>query len=297
MRNAFDAYKKLWPEDRHKTLKPFLSQVQCYYFPEDSYQVKLGELNKKNTAVIYKEKNKSIVNFLVSGFEHILCSEREDFPQELLATALMVSRSRGFINEPSTYFFNDFRLDTSQIPRRDNNLTIAIQSTEQKDEAFKLLRQFWQQKASMEALEDVCLQIADELFTNCFFNAPTAGDGLKPFRSVPRERHITLPAHMKPKLFTSFTQQKIFVGCEDPFGSVVREPIMYRLESLYTEAMTSPREHTAGAGLGFRFLIDNSSNFYVMSEKGKRTLFACGLMLKGLKANQVANKNIHFVVN
>jgi hypothetical protein len=279
----------------HRELQPLLTPVNCYFFPEDVHVIKLKDLYKKNTVVIYREKDKSVVNFLLAGFEHIICSEREDFPQELLATALMVAKPRHFMNDPINFFFNDFNPNTGALRRTDNNLTIAIESTSQKDEAFGLLKQFWQGRSPMEALEDTCLQIADELFTNCFYNAPVV-DNQRPFKEVARETHITLPKHLKPKLFTCFTKQKVYVGCEDPFGSIIREPIMYRLESLYTEAMTAPREHTGGSGLGFKFLIDNSANFYVFCDKGKRTLFVCGLVLKGLKANQSLTKNLHFVV-
>jgi hypothetical protein len=295
MINVFEAYGHLWPKDKAYQIKALLSPIYCFHFPED-LQLKQKDLDKKNTVVIYKEKNKNIVSFLVNGFDHIICLDREDFPQQLLASAVMIQRPRPFIINPLPFFFNEFKPDASTYVRADNNLTISFQSTSQKDEVFDLLKNFWRQKSSMEALEDICLQIVDEMFTNVFFNAPIEGDGKRPFKEVTRESHILLPEKFKPKIFTCFSHQKVLVGCEDSFGSIVREPIMYRLESLYTEAMTGPREHTAGAGLGFKFLIDNSSNFYVYSDKGKRTIFACGLILKGLKANMMANKNIHFAV-
>jgi len=293
--NAYNDFKKLWPEDRHPTLKPILSQVQCFYFPEDHPRIR--EFDRKNTVVLYKEKHKNLVSFLVNGFEHIVCMDREDLREELLASALMILRPEPFIENPSRYFFNSFDPDHTKAGRRDNNLTINFMGTQQKDDVFKLLRDFWQRRHATAALEDLCLQIADEMFTNMFFNAPVTATGKRPYREVTRDTHVVMPENLKPKIFTSFSDTKVIVGCEDPFGSIIKEPILYRLESLYTEAMTSPREHTAGAGLGFKFLIDNSANFYLFSEKGRRTVFACGLILKGLKANLTANKSLHFAVN
>lgn len=296
MKNLFQKFGKLWPEKDHHNVKPLLSQVVYFEFPEDVAVIRQKDLNKKSTVILYKEKNKNLVNFLVNGFEHILCVDREDLKDELLATSLMVVKPRSFALNPLPFFVHNFDPNSNILQRSDNNLTISFLSTTQKDDVFNLLRDFWRQKSSMEALEDICLQIVDEMFTNIFFNAPTLDDGKRPFKEATRNSHITLPQNLKPKIFSCFSNNKVIVGCEDPFGSVIREPILYRLESLYTEAMTAPREHTAGSGLGLKFLIDNSSNFYLYSDKGKKTIFACGLMLKGLKANALANKNIHFVV-
>ena len=50
---------------------------------------------------------------------------------------------------------------------------------------------------------------------------------------------------------------------------------------------------SGGAGLGVRYLIENSANFYTVVDPGKFTLMACGFLLKGVKANVTTPKHFH----
>lgn len=295
MKNIYDEFKHLWPGSRQAALQPSLSQIKCFDFPEEMAQIR--NYDRKKTVVLYTEKNKNIVSLLTNGFEHIVCRDREDFAQELLATALMALKPQTFLENPLPFFFNGFDPSSAGAADKDSNLTLMVNSTDQKDDVMTKLRDFWAKKPEILALEDLCLQIADEMFSNIFFNAPVAISGTRPFKEMNRTTSITLPGKFQAKMFSCFSEQKVIVGCEDPFGSVPRESVIYRLESIYTEAMTAPRENTSGAGLGLKLLIDNSANFYLYSEKGKKTIFACGLILKGLKSNLTAKKHLHFVVS
>lgn len=294
MRSLYDEYAGLFPKERTNVLFPLLSKVAYLRVPEDLIHAKLRE--KQKTVLIYKGKTKQIVEPLASGFEHAICQEREDFSSEILCSALMALRPDSFLKNPLPFFFNGFDPNSEFSDRKDNNFTITFDSTEQKEQLMEHLVKFWSKRSAISALEDICLQIADEMFTNIFFNAPVDARGIRPLKQQSRTTSIHLPDRYKAKMFSCFTDEKVIIGCEDPFGSIARNEIMFRLESIYLEAMSAPRAHTAGSGLGLKFLIDNSANFYLFCEKGKKTIFACGLILKGLKANLTASKNIHFVV-
>lgn len=294
MNSLFDEYASLFPKDRTNVLFPLLSKVQYLRIPEDIGQAKLRE--KPKTVLIYKDKTQQIVELMAGGYEHAVCQLREDFPSELLCSALLALKPDSFMRNPLPFFFNGFDPNSELTDRKDNNFTVTFESTDQKDALMEHLVKFWSRKSAVASLEDICLQIADEMFTNIFFNAPVDARGMRPFRQQNRTTTIHLPERYKAKMFSCFSEDKVIIGCEDPFGSIARNEIMFRLESIYTEAMSAPRAHTAGSGLGLKFLIDNSANFYLFCEKGKKTIFACALLLKGLKANLTASKNIHFVV-
>lgn len=294
MKNLFDEYSALFPKDRTNVLFPLLSKVHCLKIPEEQMHSKMRD--KQKTVLIYKDKTQQIVELLASGYEHAICSARDDFSSEILCSALMALRPDSFMQNPLPFFFNGFDPNSEQVNRKDNNFTVTFEATDQKDALMEHLVRFWSKKPAIASLEDICLQIADEMFTNIFFNAPVDAKGMRPLKQQSRTTSIHLPDRYKAKMFSCFTDDKVIIGCEDPFGSISRNEIMFRLESIYMEAMSSPRAHTSGSGLGLKFLIDNSANFYLFCERGKKTLFACALILKGLKANLTASKNIHFVV-
>jgi hypothetical protein len=294
MISLYDEYINLFPKDRAAALMPLLSHVHFLRIPEDQMQTRVRD--KKKNILIYKDKTKHIVELIASGYEHAICSVRDDFSSEILCSAIMALRPDTFMKNPLPFFFNGFDPNSELTDRRDNNFTVTFESTEQKESLMEHLVKFWSKKPAIASLEDICLQIADEMFTNIFFNAPVDSRGLRPLKQQNRATAIHLPDRYKAKMFSCFTDDKVIIGCEDPFGSIVRNEIMFRLESIYMEAMTSPRAHTSGSGLGLKFLIDNSANFYLFCEKGKKTVFACALLLKGLKANLSASKNIHLMV-
>jgi hypothetical protein len=66
------------------------------------------------------------------------------------------------------------------------------------------------------------------------------------------------------------------------------------LENTLVPDAVEPRgPHHAGAGLGLRYMIENSAGLYFFVEKDKRTLVACSLLLEGLKANFNIQKHFH----
>lgn len=294
MKTLFDEYSHLYPADRISVLYPLLSQVSVLRIPEDPLHTRRSEKNK--TVLIYRDKTKYVVELLAGGYEHAICEARDDFASELLCSAIMTLKPELFLANPLPFFLNGFYPTHDSVLSKDNHFTVFFESTEQKDQLMEHMIKFWSKNSAAHALQDMCLQIVDELFTNIFFNAPIDGKGGRPLKQHDRSTKIHLPERFKAKMFSCFTEDKLIIGCEDPFGSVSRNEVMFRLESIFMEAMTTPRFNTSGAGLGLKFLTENSANFYLFCEKGKKTIFACGLLLKGLKANLKASKNIHFVV-
>lgn len=294
MKSLYEEYINLFPKDRADVLFPLLSKVHFLRIPEEQMHTRVRD--KQKTILVYKDKTKQIVELIASGYEHAICSDREDFSSEILCSAIMALRPDMFMKNPLPFFFNGFDPNSELTDMKDNNFTVTFESTEQKEALMEHLVKFWSKKSAIASLEDICLQIVDEMFTNIFFNAPVDSRGVRPLKQQNRTTAIHLPDRFKGKIFSCFTDDKVIIGCEDPFGSISRNEIMFRLESIYMEAMSAPRAHTSGSGLGLKFLIDNSASFYLFCEKGKKTVFACGLILKGLKANLSASKNIHLMV-
>jgi hypothetical protein len=65
------------------------------------------------------------------------------------------------------------------------------------------------------------------------------------------------------------------------------------LEALFLNDKIKPKNLGASAGMGFKFIIENSGSFYLHCEPGRRSLVACGILLKGLRANLKKEKHTH----
>lgn len=155
------------------------------------------------------------------------------------------------------------------------------------------LANFLQGFPRTSAIKDLCMQSADELITNAIYNAPMRSSGNRPFKDLPRDQEVTLPEDKKATLFACYSDKRVILGCTDSYGSLSKEHLMTHLKGVLKEGTIAARGGPGGAGLGFKYLIENSANFYILCSKNASTLVACGFSLKGLKSNLAMNKHFH----
>lgn len=293
IRSVFDAYHQLWPATRHEVLRPLLKHIQCLHYPSELHL--FSQANKKQSIVVVK--NKSAVNFteiFAMGFEHLVFREREDFAQELLASTLMVLRPETFARNPLPFFFTGFQAPDLNADSG-QSLVLDFYDSRDKEKIKDSLSTFFSAIPAVRFASDLVLQVADEMITNAMFNAPLMSDGRRPFAAAERDRWVVLPADKKVRMFTCYTESRIIIGCEDSYGSLDRESVLQRWIKIYDDkAQVDPGE--TGSGLGMKLMIDNAANFYLYSEKQKKTLIACAFLLGGRKANMTESKHMHFSV-
>ncbi|MBX3032393.1 MAG: hypothetical protein KF865_00585 [Bdellovibrionaceae bacterium] len=292
MKTVFDHYSHIWPGSRLESLKPILKGVYCLHYPAES--VFMPEASKKKSIIIIDGPcDHNFSWFLAKGFEHVIHKEREDFVQELLASALMIVRPETFSKNPLPFFFTGFQAPAEKS-QGERSLILEFRESREKQEIKEHLGGFFEAIPNLRFVSDLAMQVADEMFSNVLHNAPMLPGGNRPYAGLPRSEKIVLPAGQKARLFASYSDQRIIVGCEDPFGSLQREPVLNRLVEIYGEShdgrpVTSP-------GLGMKLMIDNAANFYLYAERGAKTLIACAFLVGGKRANMTAAKHIHFSV-
>ncbi len=291
MKSVFDEYKQLWPLEALPTLQPLLSRVPILNLPEDR-----NELSKvvphMVVLVVKKVKLTDIVTLADMGFEHIVQRDREDFAQQLLASALMVVRPKAFLKNPVPFFLSGFASE-KVINDPDRNLLMRFTKSGEKKTLLDWLEQFLKRDKRTSTIRGLCLQAADEMITNALFNAPIRPSGKRAFKDLARSSDIELPANKAASLFACFAEQRVVIGCEDAFGSLEKSTLMEHLMSTFKESRAQVSYTGGGAGLGFRYLLENSANFYVLVSPGVRTIVACGFMLKGIKSNLTTAKHVH----
>lgn len=287
-KSAFELFSPLWPKERHGTLKPLLDLVPVLHYPDD--RALLSKVMPAQVIVVIKNAELSeVVNLLELGFEHCVQRERADFAQEILASALMILRQEAFRLNPMPFFFGGTDLPDQKDP--DQHISMTFHRSVEKPTVLDWLGMFLQKNPATSTVRDLAMQCADEMMLNALFNAPMK-HGKRQFQNLPRDAAIEVSADKKATLFATLTNERLIVGCADVFGSLSREALLSNLRVAFKGKQVS-----TGAtrnGLGFRFLIENAANTYVVSRAGEATLIACGFLLQGQRANMGARKHFHW---
>lgn len=291
MKSVFSQYKHLWPEDALGSLEPLLSRVPVLELPADKNL--LGKMVPHMVVlVVQKSRLTDIVTLAEMGFEHIVQSEREDFAQELLASSLMTLKPRALLKNPVPFFLSGFASE-KMIKDPDKHLIMRFVKQTEKATLLEWLKAFLDREPRTATIRDLCLQAADEMISNALFNAPVRPSGKRAYKDMDRTSAIELPSNKAATIFACFADQRIVIGCEDAFGSLEKPVLIEHLTNMFKEKSAQISYSGGGAGLGFRYLLENAANFYVLVDKGKSTLVACGFMLKGLKSNLTTAKHVH----
>jgi hypothetical protein len=119
---------------------------------------------------------------------------------------------------------------------------------------------------TLQQLRDV----AEELLTNAFYDAPVAAGALK--RPVSRTRDISLPDDSPCELVYACREDLAIVRVRDPFGSLSRRRLVEVLSRCARTDMTVEVDETmGGAGLGMWRIFSSASFVGISVVKNRRT--------------------------
>lgn len=293
MKNVFREFAHLWPRSSWDSLEPLLKEIFFLSYPDDADLIRQENLGTRKTIIIiHKATVFEMIELLNLGYSHCVQINRPDFAQELLASCLMSKRPQAFVNDPLPFFFTGFK-DPQKHPYLERQMILPITRSSDKKYLLTRLELFLIQNVRLQSLTDIAIQVADELITNAVFSAPVDYEGAPLYAEQLRTIEITLSSNKRARFFAAFSDERLIIGCEDLYGSLRKDFLMDHLRRVFREDQARPRSHTAGAGLGFKYMIENSTNFYIYSERNTRTLIACGFLLENLRSNRSAQKHIH----
>ena len=296
MRSILKDFAKLWPDSRKEILAPILSKVSYLKFPEDAHLISIEQHPEPVIIVTSGSDFFAIRPLILAGYRHFVNRDRSDFAQELLASCLMISRPPVFVQNPVPYFLAGFN-DAEVFSDVSKSLSRQFRSSTEKIELLGDIVTFLDRHPKARALKDLCVQTADELITNAMYNAPTDETGGKPFRTYDRIVPVEYENGKTARLFACCTEDRVTIGCEDPYGSIKRSEMTPYLRSSFNDEKAIPREGSGGAGLGLKMIMDNSANFYLFSDRGFRTIVAGTFVLTGMKTNLSHQKHFHWSIN
>ncbi len=295
MRPIARDFSHLWPGSRESVLAPIFSKATYLRFPEDLSLIAL-EKNPETVIVVTSEADLFAIRpYLFKGFRHFVNRNRDDLSQELLASCLMIARPARFAQNPIPFFLSGFS-DVQILADTERNFTMNFHDSTQKHDVLYQLEAFLAKNPKTRSLSDICIQSADELITNALYNAPVDALGERLYLNYDRQQEVSYPPDRTATLFACFSNDRITIGCEDTYGSLSKTEMFQYLRSKFSNEISVPNITDGGAGLGIKMIMENAANFYLFSEKNRRTIIAASFLLTGLKSNMSNSKHFHWSI-
>lgn len=151
---------------------------------------------------------------------------------------------------------------------------------------------------NQEGLISEISSAADELITNAIYNAPYIA--VNEFKSgINRDsKHISIDVLKKPRFFLAASDEQIFIGVTDQYGSLNSEKHLERIQNCYVKGVAKMINFSdGGAGIGSFKVFHAASGYYVGVAPGKQTTISCSFAkkLSGLERQNLP-KSVHLEV-
>lgn len=211
--------------------------------------------------------------------ENIVQREVMSLDQEIIAATALISDPHAVLADAAKFILkSDYKTAFAQ----------KFNSSGEKQNFLKVLRASSFNIPHARASVDPITTIADELFTNALYNAPTGHGGS-------RKSAVEIDPALSAEIFLQHDDEHLLIGCRDRFGSLVLEAVLFNLYDIYQRGIASSiRPGTGGAGIGFRMMFGLCVSTYIIVDPGKQTLICFVLPLGARsKRRQSPFKNIH----
>ncbi len=248
--------------------------------PEDCISIRKGDSPDK--LVHYMTK---------TGVWNTIQDESEFFKDRLFLSAHLIQNPNLFFVKPTKEILaptEDLIPGEKLISER----RWKFRSSVQKHEVINDIKSYLMKIPGAKGVAETALIIAEELYTNALFNAPF-GDLNS---TLDRSTLVVLDPEMAVEIIVGSTENRLFVGCIDSFGTLSCENLLERIYNGFNAGFNkSVNMEMGGAGIGVLRMVDLASDIYAIVERDKRTLIGCGFVLKrsSKKIRQTA-KTFHF---
>lgn len=245
-----------------------------------------------------KMKPSEVLNFCINKKKlHVIQESSPYFENEVPTAATMLCESTKFFSHPVSSILKP----ESACSRTENKLTllsIDFEAAIQKVDVLDLVERALVDKQVTTSIRSDAVVVSDELITNAIFNAPFVDlDNNQPGA---RRGDATVRMHegKNGRLFIGVDNEKIVVGCSDPYGTLNVSKLLARIQSCYDTSVAANIRMTGGggAGIGSFMMFNAAASFYLAVNQYKQTVVACVLPLRmSSRARLQISKNLHVI--
>jgi hypothetical protein len=173
-------------------------------------------------------------------------------------------------------------------------LVIKFSQATDKQDVMNKIVEFMQHVPKSRVMHTDALAIADEFFTNAIFHSPSNSPSEKQQPAL-RERGVSLSNGVQARLIVAHNDEGLFVGTEDPFGSLNLSAVFNRYQKCFEQGIgQSMNMGPGGAGIGLFMLYNLSVSMVFCVQHQRSSFLGCFLPLgKSLKQKDTFGKCIH----
>ncbi len=153
---------------------------------------------------------------------------------------------------------------------------IRIAHASKRRERLERMGEFFSQKGVSAETVQQMREVADELLTNVFYNAPVAAGAVK--KPIPRDQDVSLPEDSACDLIYGCRDDLVFVRVRDPFGSLTRARLVEVLSRCARADNPEIDSSMGGSGLGLWRVVSSASVMSILVHNNHHTEVLVGIV-------------------
>lgn len=296
MKTIIEAYGQLWPGSQDKLAAVF-KNIFVLHYPSEKNAIEQSDPKLRDRIIIVSEKSNldELLHVLDVGYSQIVQKNRADFSRELLISAILIQRPQTFFEDAMGILLATTKTDGSSSEGRD--YSVMFKSSTEKNSIIDGFSQFLRSENQLMALKDLAIQVSEELLMNAQFSAPVDPvTKRKLYQNTDRALHVSFPPGKQGKFYACYSNERLVIASIDPFGTLSKAHLTQNLKNLVTiDSLSEVKDGAGGAGIGLKYILENSGVFYALIKRNVYTCVACAFYLKGMKNNLSQEKHIHII--
>ncbi|MDB4961852.1 MAG: response regulator receiver protein [Myxococcales bacterium] len=153
---------------------------------------------------------------------------------------------------------------------------IRIAHASKRIERLERMSEFFTSQGVSERTVHQIRDVAEELLTNVFYNAPVAAGAVKD--PIPRSQDVSLPADSACDLIYGTREDLAFVRVRDPFGSLSRSRLVEVLARCARTEKVEVDSSMGGSGLGLWRVVNAASLLSILVVNNHHTEVLVGII-------------------
>lgn len=229
---------------------------------------------------------------------HIVQKSNIKSDAELKLSSSMTNSPEMFIRFPLSVIMGAEH-PTEQTEKERQGLSFFMTVPEDRESILSQIEQYIGKHCKRKSVIDDIRLAADELITNCLFNAPYVNKDNSNATVDRISSEISIDADKKPHIFAGFDANRVIIGCTDYYGRLNVRKLIERIKLCYVNNPSSMINYEAGgAGIGSYLIFDTCMSYYVAVDPEVATTICCAfpVNMSAVERNQIP-KNIHIILN